>query len=62
MEYLKIIVQRDGNIYEQDKTIQKLQGELDGLRTMVAQKDETIQNMQAEQKSVKGALESIWGC
>ena len=62
MEYLKIIIQRDGNIYEQDKTIQKLQAELDELRTVVAQKDETIQNMQAEQKSVKGALETIWGC
>ena len=61
-EYLKLIVQRDGNIYEQDKTIQKLQGELDGLRTTVTQKDEVIRKMQADQKSVKGALESIWGC
>ena len=61
-EYLKLIVQRDGNIYEQNKTIQKLQGELDGLRTTVTQKDEMIRKMQADQKSVKGALESIWGC
>ena len=61
-EYLKLIVQRDGNIYEQDKTIQKLQAELDSLRTMVTQKDEMIREMQADQKSVKGALESIWGC
>ena len=62
MEYLKLIVQKDGNIYAQDKTIQKLQGELDGLRTILTQKDEMIMKMQADQKSVKGALESIWGC
>lgn len=88
MDYLKKIVQRDGTINEQKKTIQTLQGELDGLRTVVPQKDEMIERMQAEtiqelqkeldglrtvvtqkdelieklqaeQKSVKGALESI---
>ncbi len=60
-EYLKIIVQRDGNIYEQDKTILKLRGELDGFRTTVTQKDEMIRKIQGDQKSVKGAIESIWG-
>lgn len=58
-EYLKLIIQRDGNIHGQDKTIQKLQGELDGLRTIVTQKDEMIQKMQADEKSVKGAIENI---
>lgn len=58
-EYLKLIIQRDGNIHGQDKTIQKLQGELDGLRTIVTQKDEIIQKMQADEKSVKGAIENI---
>ena len=88
MEYLKNIVQRDGTINEQKETIQRLQGELDGLgtvvpqkdemieklqaetiqklqkeldglRTVVTQKDQMIEKLQAEQKSVKGALESI---
>ena len=61
MEYLKLIVQRDENISEQDKTILKLQGELDGFRTVVTQKDEMIQKIQGGPKSVKGAIESIWG-
>ena len=60
-EYLKLIVQRDENIIEQDKTILKLQGELDGFRTTVTQKDEMIRKIQGDQKSVKGAIESIWG-
>ena len=60
-EYLRLIVQRDENIYEQDKTIRKLQGELDGFRTTVTQKDEMIRKIQGDQKSVKGAIESIWG-
>ena len=60
-EYLKLIVQRDENIYEQDKTIRKLQGELNSFRTTVTQKDEMIRKIQGDQKSVKGAIESIWG-
>ena len=60
-EYLKLIVQRDENIIEQDKTILKLQGELDGFRTTVTQKDEMIRKIQGDQKTVKGAIESIWG-
>ena len=61
MEYLTTIVQRDEKISEQDKTILKLQGELDGFRTTVMQKDEMIRKIQGDQKSVKGAIESIWG-
>ena len=61
MEYLKVIVQRDEKISEQDKTMLKLQGELDGFRTTVTQKDEIIRKIQGDQKSVKGAIESIWG-
>ena len=53
-EYLKLIVQRDGNI-------RKLQDELDGCRTTLMLKDEMIRKIQGEQKSVKGAIESIWG-
>ena len=60
-EYLKLIVQRDGNISEQDKIILKLRGELDGFRTTVMQKDEMIRKIQGDQKSVKRAIESIWG-
>ena len=61
LEYLKVIVQRDEKLSEQDKTILKLQGELDGFRTTVTQKDEIIRKIQGDQKSVKGAIESIWG-
>ncbi|KAK0517000.1 hypothetical protein JMJ35_000155 [Cladonia borealis] len=61
MEYLKLIIQRNEKVSEQDKTILKLQGELDGFRTTVTQKDEKIRKIQGDQKSVKGAIESIWG-
>ena len=61
MEYLKLIVQRNEKVSEQGKTILKLQGELDGFRTTVTQKDEMIRKIQGDQKSVKGAIESIWG-
>ncbi len=61
MEYLHLIVQKDGIIHEKDQTILKLQGELDGFRTIVTQKDEMIQKIEGDQKSVKGAIESIWG-
>ena len=60
MDYLQLIVQKDGIIHEKDQTILKLEGELDGLRTTVTQKDEMIQKIDGDQKSVRGAIESIW--
>ena len=55
-----VVPQKDEMIEKmQAETIQKLQEELDGLHNVVTQKDEMIEKLQAEQKSVKGAFESI---